>query len=64
MLLNHKEMILNAITKNDMLECVNYFNHNLKNKEDINKIDLFWLLQLKLEVQNTIIRAKEFNKLD
>ena len=58
-----KERILNAIISNDMSECINNFNKNLEDKNDINKIDLFWLEQLKLEISNTIIRVKEFNKL-
>ena len=58
-----KESILDAIISNCIEECSSKFNKELKNKDDINKIDLFWLEQMKLEVSNTIIRVKEFNKL-
>ena len=59
---NGKEMILNAIISNDMITSLKYFNDNLKDKNDINKIDLFWIMQLKQEIDNTIHRIKAFNK--
>lgn len=59
-----KDWLLQDITENDMLTTLTYFNKGIEDKEDINKFDMFWIEQLKTEVNNTIKRMKEFNKID
>lgn len=64
------------VTKQEMLEsifneanelettfkyCLNEYERDI---EDINKLDLFWLEQLQINVSNLIHRTKIFNKMD
>jgi len=58
-----KQDILNKIEveKDEVKVCINYFSSLFEDKDDINKLDLFWLEQAKTGINNLIHLAKKFN---
>ena len=61
-----KKDILNKIEveKEDLKVLVYDIANDFEDKEDINKLDLFWLDQAKTTINNLIHLAKKFNSMD